>query len=116
MTVTIADGITKCTISGALIQSFEHEETEEIAETAKMVSGAAQIVRLYPHMKKSKGSVKGKGDLTLSCGTMSTFTSIGVAGGLVTGGMVHVPSVKYSEDLTKTAEWDFSYTHYPNAA
>ncbi len=111
MTVIIADGITKVTLTGALVQEFGHEETEEVSETSKMINGAAQVAHLYAHTAKGKGSVKGKGDLTLTCGLNRT---IGVS--MVSGGVTHVGSVKYMEKLTETAEWEFSYTHYPHAA
>lgn len=115
MTLTLADGVTLVTLAGALIQSYEEEATQEVAESSQMVQGAAEITHLYPHSKRSKGTVKGKGALTLSCGTLTVYTTIG-ASTLISGGMVHVGSVKVSQELTKTAEWDFSYTHYPHAA
>jgi hypothetical protein len=111
MTCTLTDGIALASLSSAFIQEASLEETVENSKTYGMVSSKAQVVHLYEYGDCTKGNVKGRGALTLAAGIGG---SIGVSS--ISGGVTLVPSVKYTEKLTDTAEWEYSFENYPHAS
>ena len=111
MTLSLTDGIAAATLSGAFVQEYSIDASQEVDETLAMVSGAAEVKHIYPYKIVNKHTVKGRGALSLSLGLAQTH---GISG--ITGGVTHVHNIKYNEKVSGTAEWEFNLNHYPSAA
>lgn len=99
--------------TGTAVQEVEVKYGEELSEVLGMVDGKTQVVAAFGHTNRNTGSVKGKGDLTMSPG----FASAGLtAGAGLTGGVTHIGEVSAKETLGTEAEWGYSFTHLPHAA
>lgn len=95
----------------AVVQSLEITEQAEVDKTLGLVSGVTQVVKAVSHTKTNKFSVTGKGAITLAVGIGGTHNLA-----LITGGLVHIGSVKLSQKLGTSSEWTYEGEHFPSAA
>lgn len=95
----------------AVVQSLEITEKAEVDKTLGLVSNVTQVVKAVSHTKTNEFSVTGKGALTLAVGIGGTHNLA-----LITGGLVHIGSVKLTQKLGTSAEWTYAGEHYPSAA
>jgi hypothetical protein len=111
MTVTLTDGIKSVALTGAFIQELSFEEGAENSKTMGMVNGRAEYVHQYIYGTVNKGAVKGRGALTMSPG-------LGQPHGITafSGGVLGVTSVKYTEKINDTADWEYVFEHLPHAS
>jgi hypothetical protein len=97
--------------AAALVQKTEVEETMEVDKVLGTVSGVTQVAKAYAHTKVNKFTVTGKGNLTLATGTGGDPELT-----LISGGVVFISSMKYTQDVSKSSEWTYAGEHYPSAA
>ena len=111
MTFLMRHGVTLHT--GSAVQEVEVKYGESLSEVLGMVDGRTEIVAAFPHTTKNTGSVKGKGDITISPGLGSAGL---ISGAGITGGLTHIGEVSQKETLGTEAEWNYSFQHMPEAA
>jgi hypothetical protein len=108
MTFTMHHGVSLH--AGTAVQEVSVRYKKALNKVLGMVSGLTQTVAAYSHTAENSGTVRGKGDLTLSPG----LGSASVTG--ISGGLTHIDEVGTKETLGTEAEWDFMFTHMPHAA
>lgn len=97
--------------ASALVQKTEVEETMEVDKVLATVSGVTQVAKAFAHTKVNKFTVTGNGDITLAAGTGGDPNLT-----LISGGVVFISSMKYTQDVTKRSEWTYAGEHYPSAS
>jgi hypothetical protein len=110
MTFTMHHGVTLHT--GTAVQEVSVKYTKQLSKVEGMVSGKTQTLAAYEFGDENTGSVKGKGDVTISPG----LASAGLISGTLSGGLTHIGEVSVKEALRGEAEWEYTFTHMPHAA
>lgn len=112
MVITVVHGpANHAAADTAVVQSLEITEKAEVDQTLGLVSGVTQVVKAISHTKMNEFSVTGKGAITLAVGIGGTHNLA-----LISGGLVHIDSVKLTQKLGTSAEWTYAGKHYPSAA
>lgn len=113
MITTLQHGVTiHSSAVASVVQSCEVTEKTEVSKVMGMHSdGTTQVKKIFPHTKTNEFSVTGKGDLTLATGGAGTH---GLS--LISGGLYHIGSMKYTQKLSTESEWSYSGEHFPHAA
>lgn len=112
MITTITSGITiHSAAEGAIVQTVKVTNKREKSLVTGMVSGTAQIVKVFPHSETNEFEVTGKGDLTMAAG-ISTDVDIT----LLTGGILMVDQFMYEQKVADSSDWSYQGVHYPHAA
>lgn len=112
MVITVNHGITiHGDAEASVIQKVEFTQKAEVDKTLGMVDGKTEVVGMEDHTHLNEFSVTGKGPLTLAPGV----------GGdpdisYITGGLVHIASVKLTQSLGTRGEWTYAGEHAPHAA
>lgn len=101
---------------GAIVQSAEITEKTEKSLVSGMVSGVTQIVKVFSHTKTKPFSVSGKGDLTLVTGKSTTVSDAHFSAAFISGGLIHLDEIKYSQKIGEPSDWSYQGEHYPSAA
>ena len=109
MTYSLVHGTTK--VDDALLcQELEIQHKTDITKVLGMVSGKAQVKRVWVHTDENSGSVKGNGDITITPGVGSA----GVTG--ISGGITVIEMLKYKQTVNGASDWEYNWFNWPAAA
>jgi hypothetical protein len=109
MTYSLVHGITL--VDDALLcQELDIQSKVEYTKVLGMVSGKAQVKRVFDHSSENSGTVKGNGPVTITPG-------IGDAGvSTITTGVTLIEMLKYKQGITAASEWEYNWFNWPYAA
>lgn len=96
--------------TGTAVQEVTRRFKKSLSQVLGMVGGVTSVVAAYSHTPINTGTVRGKGAITISPG----LGSASVTG--ISGGLTHIDEVGDKEVLGTEAEWDYTFTHMPDAA
>lgn len=109
MTYSLVQDVTQ--VDDALLcQELEIQHKVEITKVLGMVSGKAQVKKVFTHTTENSGSVKGHGDITITPGVGSAGVTA------ISGGITVIEMLKYKQALQSASEWEYNWFQFPSAA
>lgn len=110
MTYALVHGTTSQISDSLLCQEMDIQHKVEISKVLGMVSGKAEVVKVFPHTHENSGSVKGHGDITITPGVGSAGVTA------ISGGITLIEMLKYKLGVNVPSDWEYNWFNWPSAA